>query len=64
MGKLALEASIRGIVAHGVEGFDYDRARWDLAIPDTFDVMAMIAIGRKKTKREASTKASREGISK
>jgi hypothetical protein len=34
-GKIALEASIRGIVAHGIEGFDYDRARRDLAIPDT-----------------------------
>jgi hypothetical protein len=32
--NLALEASIRGIVAHGIEGFDYDRARRDLAIPE------------------------------
>ena len=45
--NLALEASIRGIVAHGIEGFDYDRARRDLATPDTFDVMAMFAIGKK-----------------
>ena len=46
-GKIASEASVRGIVAHGIEGFDYYRARRDLTIPDTFDVMATIAIGKK-----------------
>ncbi|HET6589219.1 MAG TPA: nitroreductase family protein [Candidatus Nitrosocosmicus sp.] len=43
--NLALEASIKGIVAHGMQGFDYDKARKDLEIPSDFDVMAMIAIG-------------------
>jgi nitroreductase len=45
--NLALEASIRGIVTHGMEGFDYEKARNDLAIPDMYDVMAMIAIGKR-----------------
>lgn len=45
--NLALEASIRGIVTHGMEGFDYQKARENLKIPDSFDVMAMIAIGKK-----------------
>jgi hypothetical protein len=27
-------------------GFDYEKARTDLDIPDNFDVMAMIAIGK------------------
>jgi nitroreductase len=48
--NLALEASSRGLVAHGMQGFDYERARTDLQIPDNFDVMAMIAIGRKGPK--------------
>lgn len=43
--NLALEASIKGIVSHGMQGFDYDKARKDLEIPTDFDVMAMIAIG-------------------
>ena len=43
-GNLALQASIRGIVAHGMQGFDYQKARDDLNIPDNFNVMAMIAI--------------------
>ena len=39
--NLALEASSRGLVAHGMQGFDYEKARIDLEIPDNFDVMAM-----------------------
>lgn len=45
--NLALEAFSRGIVAHGMQGFDYDKARIDLEIPIHFEVMAMIAIGKK-----------------
>ncbi|HXX98213.1 MAG TPA: nitroreductase family protein [Candidatus Bathyarchaeia archaeon] len=48
--NLALEASSRGLVAHGMAGFDYVKARIDLEIPDSFDVMAMIAIGKKGPK--------------
>jgi nitroreductase len=48
--NLALEASSRGLVAHGMQGFDYEKARIDLEIPDNFDVMAMIAIGKKGPK--------------
>ncbi|HZA70307.1 MAG TPA: nitroreductase family protein [Nitrososphaeraceae archaeon] len=47
--NLALEAFSRGIVAHGMQGFDYDKARIDLEIPTDFEVMAMIAIGKKGT---------------
>jgi len=43
--NLALEASTREIVAHGIQGFDYEKTRKNLQIPDDFDVMAMIAIG-------------------
>jgi hypothetical protein len=28
-----------------MQGFDYDKARFDLEIPNEFEVMAMIAIG-------------------
>jgi nitroreductase len=45
--NLALEASSRGIVAHGMQGFDYKKAVVDLRIPPNFEVMAMIAIGKK-----------------
>ena len=48
--NLALEASSRGLVAHGMQGFDYEKARISLEIPANFDVMAMIAIGKKGQK--------------
>jgi nitroreductase len=48
--NLALEASSRGLAVHAMQGFDYERARTDLLIPDNFDVMAMIAIGRRGPK--------------
>jgi nitroreductase len=46
----ALEAYSRGIVAHGMQGFDYEKARVGLGIPNDFEVMAMIAIGKKGAK--------------
>lgn len=45
--NLALEATRRGLVAHGMEGFDYDMAKKELGIPDDYTVEAMIAIGKR-----------------
>lgn len=44
--NLLLQATLLGLVAHSMEGFDYDRARKELSIPDTYDIEAMIAIGK------------------
>lgn len=44
--NLALQASSMGIIAHGMEGFSYERAAQDLNIPDDFTVEAMIALGK------------------
>lgn len=44
--NLALEASARGLVAHGMEGFDYAAAKTKLNVPDDHVVLAMIAIGK------------------
>ncbi|MGC2573793.1 MAG: hypothetical protein WA364_19945 [Candidatus Nitrosopolaris sp.] len=38
------------LTSHGMQGFDYEKARIDLEIPDSFDVMAMIAIGKRGPK--------------
>lgn len=43
--NLALQGSLKGLVIHGMQGFDYDKARNDLNIPDLFQVEAMIAVG-------------------
>lgn len=44
--SLALQGSLMGLVVHGMQGFDYDRARIDLGIPEEYQVEAMAAIGR------------------
>ena len=44
--NLALQGSSMGLVVHGMAGFDYDRARSELGVPDDFAVAAMCAIGR------------------
>jgi nitroreductase len=44
--NLALQATMLGLVTHGMQGFDYDRARAELNIPDGFRVEAMVAVGR------------------
>lgn len=44
--NFALQGSHQGLVVHGMEGFDYDRARKELHIPDEFQVAAMAAVGK------------------
>jgi nitroreductase len=43
--SLALQGTIMNMVTHGMAGFDRDKARKDLNVPDDFAVEAMIAIG-------------------
>jgi nitroreductase len=45
-GYLALQASLMGWQAHGMAGFDRDKARADLNVPQEYTVEAAIAIGR------------------
>ncbi len=43
--SFALQALAQGLVAHGMEGFDYDRAHSELAMPEDFSVEMMVAVG-------------------
>ena len=43
--SLAYQGWISGYVVHGMAGFDYDRARSELGVPNDFHVNAMCAIG-------------------
>lgn len=52
--NMALQGSSMGLVVHGIEGFDYDRARKELAIPDDYTIEAMCAIGRPGKKEDLS----------
>jgi nitroreductase len=44
--NLLLQTTAMNLVAHGMAGFDRDKARRDLKVPDDYDVEAMVAIGR------------------
>jgi nitroreductase len=44
-GMFALEGASRGLVVHGMQGFDYDRAKSELGVPDGYEVEAMAAVG-------------------
>jgi len=50
--NMALEATRRGIVAHGMQGFDYEKAKEILEIPEEFEVQAMVAIGSQEDEEE------------
>jgi nitroreductase len=43
--NLLLQAASMGLVGHGMAGFDRDKARSELKVPDDYSVEAMIAIG-------------------
>ncbi len=43
--NLALQGCSMGLVVHAMMGFDYDRAKTALAVPDDYAVEAMVAIG-------------------
>lgn len=43
--NFSLQATAMGLIAHGMEGFDYDRARKDLNIPEGYTVEALFAVG-------------------
>jgi nitroreductase len=44
--NIALQATAMGLVVHGMQGFDFDKARQVLNVPDDYAVAAMFAAGR------------------
>jgi nitroreductase len=44
--NFALQGFHQGLVVHGMEGFDYERARTQLRIPAEFQMEAMAAVGK------------------
>ncbi len=50
--NMALEGSSRGIVVHGMGGFDYDQARQLLHLDDVWNVECMVAIGKPGKKED------------
>ncbi|MDD2335128.1 MAG: nitroreductase family protein [Geobacteraceae bacterium] len=44
--NLALQGNLLGYVVHGMQGFDYDRAKSLLRVPEEYLVEAMVAVGK------------------
>ena len=44
--NLALQASLNNIVAHGMGGYDVEKARTELKIPEDHEVVHIIALGK------------------
>jgi len=44
--NIALQGTAMGLVVHGMSGFDFEKARASLNVPDDFAVVAMFAVGR------------------
>ena len=75
--NLALQGAAMGLVVHGMAGFDRNKARAALGVPDDYAVEAMIALGRpgdpadlppelrereKPSERKAVAQFVREGV--
>jgi len=50
--NLALQGYAQGLVVHGMEGFDYDRARKELGVPEEYAIEALFAVGKPGKKRD------------
>lgn len=48
--NLLLEGCQQNLIVHGMQGFDYEKAKTVLSIPDDYKVEAMIAIGKPASK--------------
>lgn len=50
--NLALQGTWKGLVVHGMRGFDYEKAREVLQVPEGYTVEAMVAVGKPGQKEE------------
>jgi nitroreductase len=60
--NFALEGSKRGLVVHGMQGFDYERAKKELSVPEDYTVEAMVAIGHPGNKESLSAELQEREI--
>jgi nitroreductase len=50
--SFALQGSMMGLVVHGMQGFDYEKAAPELGVTDEYQVEAMAAVGRSGNKED------------
>src|SRR5688572_13524269 len=57
--SMAYQGWMKGLVVHGMAGFDYDRARAALQVPEECAVEAMAAVGRPRSEERRVGKECR-----
>lgn len=60
--NLAIQATFQGLATHAMAGFDHDKAKKDLAVPDDFEVVAMVAIGKRGPKERLSAELKQREV--
>ena len=60
--NFALQAILKGLVVHGMQGFDYDKARINLQIPEDFQIEAMAVVGKPGRKEDLPEKLQEREI--
>lgn len=51
-GYLALQGYVKGLVVHGMQGFDYTKAKQVCKVPSDYQIEAMVAIGKRGKKED------------
>ncbi len=58
-GFLSLEAQRRGLITHGMGGFNIEKARRDFNIPDDYSIITVVAVGYYGERNDLSEKDRR-----
>lgn len=53
--SFALQGTMMGLVVHGMQGFNYDKAKELLSVTDEYEVEAMAAVGRPGSREELAS---------
>lgn len=60
--NLALEGHARNLVVHGMQGFDYQKAKTVLKVPDEYEILAMFAVGKRAPKESLSPELQQKEV--
>lgn len=60
--NLALQAVDLGWFAHGIAGFDIEKTRTDLKVPEDYDIIEMIVIGKHNKKEKLSEEMQKKAL--
>lgn len=60
--NLAIQATSQGLATHPMQGFDYEKAKRVLGVPDDYEVVAMLAIGKRASRGKLSEELKKREI--